>query len=38
MTRDRDRLLDYLGHILSAIDRIERYTKEIDELAFIYGG
>ena len=36
--RDQQRLADYLGHILQAIERIERYTEEelrrrvIDEL------
>ncbi len=26
MSRDKQRLADYLGHILEAIDRINRYT------------
>ena len=26
---------DYLDHILSAIERIERYTSELDEAAFL---
>jgi hypothetical protein len=25
MTRDKQRLVDYLGHILEAIERIDRY-------------
>lgn len=25
------RILDYLGHILEAIERIDRYTADIDE-------
>ena len=35
MSRDEQRLEDYLGHILEAIDRIERYTKALAELAFL---
>ncbi len=34
MTRDKQRLPDYLDHILEAIDRIERYTEQLDESAF----
>lgn len=30
------RLSDYLGHILSAIERIERHTAQIDENAFLH--
>jgi uncharacterized protein with HEPN domain len=29
------RLADFLGHILSAIERCERYTAEMDEAAFL---
>ena len=29
------RVGDYLDHILSAIERIERYTSELDEAAFL---
>jgi uncharacterized protein with HEPN domain len=29
------RLRDYLGHILAAIERIERHTAQIDENAFL---
>jgi uncharacterized protein with HEPN domain len=29
------RASDYLGHILKAIERIERYTADIDEVAFL---
>jgi uncharacterized protein with HEPN domain len=33
--RDRQRLADYLGHILQAIERIERYTEDLGEVAFL---
>lgn len=33
--RDQQRLVDYLGHILQAIERIERYTEDMDEMAFL---
>ena len=29
------RVPDYLGHILNAIERIERYTDDIDEIGFL---
>lgn len=29
------RVLDYLGHIIKAIERIERYTDDMDEVAFL---
>ena len=35
MSRDPQRLPDYLGHILEAIERIQRYVKDIDEAAFL---
>lgn len=35
MTRDQQRLADYLNHILEAIERIHRYVEDIDELAFL---
>ncbi len=35
MTRDWQRLADYLGHILEAIERIDRYVEDIDEVAFL---
>ncbi len=35
MSRDRQRLRDYLGHILEAIERIDRYTNDMDEVAFL---
>lgn len=35
MSRDRQRLSDYLDHIAQAIERIERYTEDLDELAFL---
>ena len=35
MTTDEIRLDDYLGHILEAIERIEGYVSDIDELNFL---
>ncbi len=35
MSRDQQRLADYLAHILEAIERIGRYTEDMDELAFL---
>lgn len=35
MSRDRQRLVSYLGHILEAIERIERYTLDMDVVAFL---
>ena len=35
MSRDQQRLDDYLAHIPEAIERIDRYTKDMDELAFL---
>ena len=35
MSRDKQRLADYLEHILQAIDRISRYTREMDEMTFL---
>lgn len=35
MNRDPQRLGDYLGHVLEAIERIARYTDDCDELAFL---
>jgi uncharacterized protein with HEPN domain len=29
------RIPDYLGHILQAIERIERHTEDVDEVAFL---
>jgi uncharacterized protein with HEPN domain len=29
------RVADYLGHIINAIERIDRYTEDMDELAFL---
>lgn len=29
------RVPDYLGHILKAIERIDRYTEDMDEMAFL---
>ncbi|WAJ69388.1 HepT-like ribonuclease domain-containing protein [Catenovulum adriaticum] len=35
MSRDKQRLLDYLEHILKAIENIESYCSEIDEIQFL---
>lgn len=35
MTRDPQRLDDYLSHILEAIERIEEYVTDMDETAFL---
>lgn len=35
MSRDKQRLADYLEHILEAIDRIARYTEDMDEGVFL---
>jgi uncharacterized protein with HEPN domain len=35
MSRDKQRLTDYLSHILEAIERIDRYTEEMSEVAFL---
>jgi len=35
MSKDRQRLVDYLTHILEAIERIDRYTEDVDEVAFL---
>jgi uncharacterized protein with HEPN domain len=35
MNRDSQRLADYLGHILEAIERIDRYTEDVDEVLFL---
>lgn len=35
MSRDKQRLSDYLCHILEAIERIDRYTEDIDEVQFL---
>ena len=35
MTRDQQRLADYLAHIAEAIERIDRYTEGMDEVAFL---
>lgn len=35
MSRDLQRLIDYLAHIAEAIERIGRYTGEMDEAAFL---
>ncbi|OWW21855.1 DUF86 domain-containing protein [Noviherbaspirillum denitrificans] len=35
MTRNASRVPDYLEHIQQAIERIRRYTEEMDETAFL---
>ena len=35
MSRDQQRLNDYITHILQAIERIYRYTEDIDEIGFL---
>ena len=35
MTRDQQRLADYWSHILEAIERIDQYTEDMDEVAFL---
>lgn len=35
MSRDQQRLTDYLAHILEAIERIGRYTENLDAVAFL---
>ncbi len=35
MSLDQQRLSDYLAHILEAIERIESYTEDMDEMGFL---
>jgi uncharacterized protein with HEPN domain len=35
MTRDQQRLADYLAHIAEVIERIDCYTEDMDEEAFL---
>lgn len=35
MRKDDQRLADYLGHILQAIERIQRYTDNMSEIDFL---
>ena len=35
MSLDEQRLADYLAHIVEAIERVERYTADMDEVAFL---
>ena len=35
MSRDPQRLPDYLGHILDAIERIQHYVDDMDEVGFL---
>lgn len=34
MSKDRQRLVDYLAHIVETIGRIDRYAEDMDEVAF----
>lgn len=34
MSKDSQRLADYLANTLQAIERIVRYTEDLDEVAF----
>lgn len=36
MSRDPQRLPDYLGHILEAIERIQSYVADVDEVGFLF--
>lgn len=35
MSRDQQRLQDYLAHIIQATQRIHQYTEDIDEMGFL---
>lgn len=35
MSKDKQRLFDYLQHILAAITRIQDYTDDLDEVTFL---
>ena len=35
MSRDQQRLRDYLAHIVQAISRVQHYTDDVDELGFL---
>lgn len=35
MSSDKQRLQDYLAHIIQAIERIYQYTEDIDEVGFL---
>lgn len=35
MSGDKQRLIDYLMHMLQAIERITRYTEDLDEVGFL---
>lgn len=35
MSHDRQRLSDYLSHIAQAIERIGRYTDDMEEIEFL---
>jgi hypothetical protein len=35
MSKDEQRLIDYLAHMLQVIERITRYTDNLDEVVFL---
>lgn len=35
MSKGKQRLIDFLGHILQGLERIERYTDDLDEAGFL---
>jgi len=35
VSKDKQRLADYLAHMAQAIERVFRYTEELDEVAFL---
>ena len=38
MSKDQQRLIDYLKHILEACSRIQDYIEDIDEVSFLTNG
>lgn len=36
MSKDKQRLIDYMAHMLQAIERITRYTEDLDVVAFLH--
>lgn len=36
MSREEQRLIEYLGHLLQAIERIYSYVAGLDQVAFIH--
>lgn len=35
MSKDKQRLVDYLAHMQQAIERVARYTGDLDDVAFL---